>query len=352
MNDRHEARVLLAVLGERWDVAGSLQLGRPVDPPTFLDLCRACDVEATVHATLLRGGHRELLGVVVAEALAKARAKFRLGNLVLIGRLEQALDLLLGAGIRPVALKGVDFLHRLYRSFDERSIDDVDLLVPRAQRDLAIATLERAGFNGPGEPERTHWFRSHYELPLTSPGPVHVAFDIHWSLGQTMRYRVDADAVQARAVPLEIGGRSILRLDDHDAVAYLLLHHVKHYFGRRLKWVIEIGMLSQAPGFSWRRVALRLEEWGGRAAAGLALAHVRKLFPEMLPAAAYDALPAVWWRVTATMPFRATHPLDFYRGTQRRVVQLAIAAAAFERPQDLPSYMWHSAVRDRDPGAD
>ena len=156
----------------------------------------------------------------------------------------------------------------------------------------------------------------------------------------------------ARAVPLDIGGRSILRLDEHDAVAHLLVHHVTHYFGRRLKWVLEIGKLARAPGFSWPRVALRLGEWGGRGAAGLALAHVRKLFPESLPAAAYDALPAARWRLMATVPFRSTHPLDFYHGTDRRPVQLAIAAAALEAPWDIPRYAWHSAVRDRDPGAD
>jgi hypothetical protein len=352
VNDRHEARVLLAVLGARWDAAAALQLGRPVDPAMFLELCQTADVAATVHAALSLGDRLDLLGAAVAEGLAKARAKIRVDNLLLLARFEQALDLLLAAGIRPVALKGVDVLHRLYRSFDERSLDDVDLLVPRDQRDVAIATLERAGFAGPDEPERTHWFRSSFELPLTSPGPVGVAFEIHWSLGQSMRYRIDAAALLARALPLDIGGRSILRLDEHDAVAHLLLHHVQHFFDRRLKWVIEIGLRARTPGFSWPCVAERLAAWGGSSAAGLALAHVRKLFPEILPAAAYEALPAARWRLAATMPLRATHPLDFYRGTRRRSVQLAIAAAALERPWDLPGYLRHRAARDRDPDSD
>ena len=69
----------------------------------------------------------------------------------------------------------------------------------------------------------------------------------------------------------------------------------------------------------------------------------------MLPAAAYDALPAATWRLLATLPLRATHPLDFYRGTRHPPVQLAIAVAAFERPFDLPGYLRHRAVRDRGP---
>jgi hypothetical protein len=350
VSDRNESRVLLAVLGERWDEAATLHGARPVDAPTFLALCTSADVAATVHAEMARAGRLELLGGPVAEGLARARAKVRVDNLLLLARLEQALDLLLAAGVRPIALKGVDVLHRLYRSFDERALDDVDLLVPRDQRDLAIATLERAGFTGPPESERTHWFRSSFELPLTSPGPVGVAFEIHWSIGQEMRYRIDAAGLVARAVPLDVGGRSILRLDEHDAVAHLLLHHVQHYFDRRLKWVLEIGLNAKAPGFSWTRVAERVKAWGGRAAAALALMHIRRLFPEMLPASAYGALPAATWRLLATLPLRSTHPLDFYRGTRHRPVQLAIAAAALERPFDLPGYLKHRRVRDREPG--
>jgi hypothetical protein len=181
---------------------------------------------------------------------------------------------------------------------------------------------------------------------------VGVAFEIHWSLGQARRYRIDPEALISRAVPLDVGGRSILRLDEHDAVPHLLLHHVQHYFDRRLKWVLEIGLPSAAQGFSWRIVEERLTAWEGRAAAGLALAHVRRLFPELLPEEAYERLPAARWRLAATMPLRATHPLDFYRGTRRRGVQLAIAAAALERPWDLPGYVRHRALRDRHAGSD
>lgn len=352
MSDRHEALVLLAVLHARWEAAETLQRARAVDAGRFVALCRGADVAPTVHAALVDAGRAELLGAAVRDALARVRMKTRVDNLLLLKRFDEALELLLAAGIRPVALKGVDVLLRLYRSFDERTLDDVDLLVPLAQRDLAIAALERAGFTAPEGAARTHWLRSSFEMPLTSPGPVGVAFEIHWSLGQAKRYRIDAGALIARAVPFDAGGRSILRLDEHDAVAHLLVHHVQHYFDRRLKWVLEIGLRARTPGFSWGIVAERLTAWDARAAAGLSLAHVRRLFPDLLPAAAYEALPAATWRVLATMPLRASHPLDFYRGTRARLVQLAIAAAALERPWDLPAYLRHRQRRDSDPGAD
>ena len=76
-------------------------------------------------------------------------------------------------------------------------------------------------------------------MPLDSPGPVPVGFEIHWGLAQERRYRVKVTEVLARSVPHEVAGRRILRLDDHDAAAHLLLHHLQHYFDRRLKWALE-----------------------------------------------------------------------------------------------------------------
>jgi len=185
-------------------------------------------------------------------------------------------------------------------------------------------------------------------MPLQAPGPVDVALEIHWSLGQDVRYRVDDAGLFARAVPFELEGRKLLRLDEHDAVAHLLVHHVQHYFDRRLKWVIELVRRAASPGFSWKSVAERLRAWGGFGAAGLALAHIRKLFPHLLPDDAARAVPADPWRLAVTLPLRSAHPLDFYRGTRRRGVQLWIAAACLERPKDLPAYLRHRALRDQE----
>src|SRR5207247_167262 len=105
--------------------------------------------------------------------------------------------------------------------------------------------------------------------------------EIHWSLGQEKRYRVDPERLLERALPLEIGGRRVRRLDDHDAAAHLLVHHVQHYFDRRLKWALDLLRISAREGFDWAQVAERLGAWGGRAAAGMSLLHLKKLFPEL-----------------------------------------------------------------------
>jgi hypothetical protein len=125
---------------------------------------------------------------------------------------------------------------------------------------------------------------------------------------------------------------------------------VQHYFDRRLKWALDLRRIAAEPGFRWSTVAERLRAWGGRAAAGLALAHLVRLFPDLGSEEALRALPAAAWRRAALLPLRASHPLDLYRGTRRRWVQLWLAAAALERPQDLPAYLRRRARRDRDGG--
>ena len=349
MSDRREARLVLDVLAGRWDTFDAL--ASAVDGRWFLDLARACDVAPTLHALLVKAGRLDRLPPEAVAGLSAVRTKTRHDNILLLARLETALDLLHAAGIVPVALKGVDTLHRFYDSFDERVLDDVDLLVPKDARDAAVSVLESAGWKAPDEPERTHWLRSSFELPLASPGPVTVNFEIHWGLGQERRYRIAIAEVLERAVPTEVAGRRVLRLDDHDAVAHLLLHHVQHYFDRRLKWTVELGRIAAAPGFSWNVVRQRLAAWGGLGAAGLALVHVRKLFPDLLPDAAYAAIPCDTWREIATIPLRSTHPLDLFFGTRRRWIQLWIAAAALERPTELPAYLLHRATRDTREGA-
>ena len=338
MSERDDARLLLAILRGAPEARSPL----PGDAARFVALCRQCDVAPTVHAILEREQGFGRVGAEVERALAGIRRKCRNDNLLLLARLEQALDALGSQGIVPIALKGTSFLPRFYRSFDERTLDDVDLLVEPDDAARAIETLERAGWAAPGGRERTHWLRSSFEMPMVSPGPVTVALEIHWSLGQERRYAVPVAALLDRAVAQEIAGRGIRRLDDVDAATHLLLHHVQHYFDRRLKWALDLRSLSKLPGFSWDAVEGRAREWRGHAAASMALEHLRRLFPDEFP-----AWPVDLWRRAVTSPLRTRHPLDFYRGTRRRGVQLWIAAAALEHPSGLIGYARHRAVRDR-----
>lgn len=350
MSEHDHARLLLAIVRGRWDEAYALARRSPVRADTFVDLCMQGDVPTWVHARLGDEGRSDLVGAAAMEELGRNRTRVRNDNLLLIARAEQALGALLDAGVAPVALKGLDLLHRVYESIDERTLDDVDLLIRPDQLSAAVAALEAQGWKTPPDPERTHYIRSSHHLPMRSPGPVTVDFEIHWNLAQEMRYRIDERELHARAVPIEIGGRRVLRLDDHDLVAHLLLHHFTHYFDRRLKWAIDLEAICRQPRFDWIVVVERIRSWGATAAAGASLLHLHKMVPEWIPDRALSGLRVAAWRRALLRPLRSAHPLDLLRDTRRRWVQLYVAAVLLENPFLMPRWLAHRATRDRREG--
>jgi hypothetical protein len=336
-------QLLLALVRRDWETAEALHAKGPIDAG-FAAACAACDIHPQIHALLEKHGRLHLAGEA-AQPLAEKRAKVRHDNLLLIARTEQALDALLQRSVRPLALKGLDLIHRVY-AFDERTLDDVDLLVPREQLRDALAAFESVGWRVPPEPQRTHYIRSSHHLPLHSPGPLSVGFELHWDLAQQGRFSVDTDGILDRAVSIDVGGRSILRCDDHDLVAHLLLHHLSHYFDVRLKWLIDMQQLTSRRGFDWDRVVEHIRRWGARVACGASLQHLHKLDPALIPEAVRRALPLPLSRRPFLAPLRSSHPLELLRGTRRRGVQLYLAAVLLERWSALPGWLIHRSRRD------
>jgi Uncharacterised nucleotidyltransferase len=350
LTHQHE-RLLLAILRERWDEAETLAPVARAEPGTFVEFCRQADITPWVHSRLSETGRLGLVGEDAARRLTEIRTKVRNDNLLLISQAERAFDLLREAGVTPVVLKGLDVLHRVYARFDERTIDDVDLLVAEAQLRPALSALEAGGWEVPPEPQRSHYIRSSHHLGLTSPGPVTVQFELHWNLAQTMRFRVDPAGLIERSRPLSIGDRPVRRLDDHDLVAHLLLHHFTHYFDRRIKWAVDLRKIASQPEFRWDAVVERLRSWDAAVVSGFAVLHLRKLFPELIPDAVAEALPAGAWRQALLRPLKSDHPMDLFRATRTRRVQLYLAAVMLERPSLLPRWLIHRTVRDSRPSA-
>jgi len=349
MYERRQAEIILALVRRRWQVAKDMIRREPLDPASFAAQCAACDIHPWMHALLTEQGLNGIVGEETMALLAGMRTKVRLDNMVLLASAEQVLDLLLAAGIIPVALKGLDLLHRLYDRIDLRATDDIDLLIRAEDLDATLAILEQAGWRAPPEPARTHYIRSSHHLPLRSPGRVTVDLEIHWNLAQEERYQIDSAELFARTLPLQVGGRTLLRLEDHDLVAHLLVHHLSHYFDRRLKWMVDLQQITAQQDFSWERVASRLRSWGAVAASGISLVHMRKLIPELIPDAMLEALPVSIWRKALTWPLRSDHPLELFRNTSNRRVQLYLAAVMLEKPAKLPAWLLHRMRRDTRP---
>ena len=334
---------MLAIVRSDWTTVDRLTDAERV-PADFADTSLRCDVHPQLHAKMETEGRLEQLGDA-AEPLTAMRAKVRADNLLLIARAEQAAAALEAAEIPALALKGLDLIHRVYR-FDERPLDDIDLLVPFDRLRDAMAALESIGFRTPAEPARTHYIRSSHHLPLDAPGPLPVGFELHWDLAQQGRFSVDPDGLLERAHPLSLGQQTMLRCDDHDFVAHLLLHHLSHYFDTRLKWLIDLQRITTSPEFNWERALDRIRAWGATVACSASLIHLHKLDPVCVPATLLEALPLPWSRRPFLAPFRSNHPLELLRGTRRRKMQLYLAAVLLENWAQLPGWMLHRSRRD------
>jgi hypothetical protein len=228
---------------------------------------------------------------------------------------------------------------------------DVDLLLPFAELERALDVLLGAGWQLPARSSFTHYIRSSHHLPLASPGPVSVDFEIHWNLAQETRFSIDAAGLFRRATELDVAGRRILRLEDHDFVAHLLLHHFTHYFDWQLKWALDLRAVSSAASFDWGRVAERVRSWKAATVCGYAALHLEKLVPRWIPDQLLRDLPVSGWRRALTAPLQSSHPLELFRNTRSRRVQLYLAAVMLENPLLLPRWMVHRALRDRRAGA-
>jgi putative nucleotidyltransferase-like protein len=349
--EMHAARVLLAIVRERLDEARTLVRTNGLDDDRFVAVCRAADVHPWIHARLEAQDAAGIASPGVRAALRALRDRVRRDNLLLVARAEEALAVLARAGIRPVVLKGTDFLHRLYRAIDERTIDDVDLLVRPEDLESSLRALVAAGFALPDEARALHYVRTSHHVPLGAPGPIRVEFELHWNLAQTGRFRVDARELVERAEPITVGSHQALRLRDTDAVAHLVLHHFTHYFERRLKWIVDLGQLARAHAIDWGAVVVRLRSWGATQPAAAALVHMRRLAPAIVPQDVLRQLPLAPWRAALTRLLLSSHPLELWRGTRRRGVQLWLAAVLHERPAELPAWLLERRRREGRPSA-
>jgi hypothetical protein len=336
MNDRLEAHLLLALLSGRREEVEALARRPEFRPGALVALARECEVSPWLHHLLESSGRLELAGEQGRQELAERRHKCRVDNLHLLALAEGALDALHGEGIVPIALKGLDQIHRYGIEFGARAMVDMDLLLRPDELQRAVGALRGAGWSPTGEQRRSHW--QPYHMAMMSAGPVRIFLELHWNLVQPGRYRLRPAELFERALPVEVCGRQMLGLEPHDHAAYLLLHHVSHHFERRLKGALDLKMIAEREAIDWALVGERLAGWEALAAGAMSLRHMAKLFPATFP----EPFRPGMLRSLLTLPLLSPHPLDLFRGIRLRPVQFYLGALLLERPFGLLGNSWRN----------
>lgn len=145
--------------------------------------------------------------------------------------------------LAPVVLKGFAVGQLLYSDPVLRATSDLDLLLPRADLEPAVARLESLGFIGPPASAKSYYLVHGYHLVvkgrlLGQP----LAVELHWDLASRRVFPLDMEMLLTRSVPFVLNNVPTRRLSIDDTLLHLVLHIRKHrYVG--LRWLCDVAEL-------------------------------------------------------------------------------------------------------------
>jgi hypothetical protein len=186
-------------------------------------------------------------------ALGGEADALRMEALLLLPRaIALAVRPLTHAGLEPVVFKGPAVATR-YPEPGLRPMDDIDLLLPRADHARAVEALGHAGWRvtraGGGD---------HYDTVLTHDEVPSLVLEVHFGLeaGAEKVTELDPEALWSRRRPLELAGTAAFGLPPADELVVLAAHAGKpHHRFVRLVWMADLAMIvGHDPTIDWDRV--------------------------------------------------------------------------------------------------
>jgi hypothetical protein len=265
-------------------------------------------------------------------SLERERNRQRADLTFLYDRLARFAELMDGAGVRFILLKGAALSTLLYDSLEQRPMVDVDVLVKRDDWTKARDALEGAGYHVPTESDERFWLANYYNVPVSSPDARPASFDIHWALNQEIRYSVDEAGLWERSVAFEREGKEFLRLGNEDLLLSLALHVAYHYFEARLLWLYDIHRLCRQVNLEWDAALARARQWGMFTVLGLALSYVERIFPGTAPQEVLEATAPGIIRRALLAPLRSKEPARLFLGDDTRLLQLLQGLLVMDGP--------------------
>jgi len=251
--------------------------------------------EANRHqvASLLyhRLGRHLPAGAMPKEAWASLRTRAMLvaaTNLRRFHSLTPVLVRLKAVGVPVIALKGVYLAAEVYDNVALRQMSDVDLLVRRQDLEKTDEVLAAAGFvrreHSVQPPQDVNEF--HY---LGDAGQLMV--EIHWELlPPDYPFRLDVEAMWAKALPVRIAGAEALAFAPEDQLIHLGVHAAIHRFGFGLRSLCDIAELVAKIPVDGSLLVERAVKMGVMRSVGVSLVLARDLLRAAVPADVIEAL--------------------------------------------------------------
>ncbi len=255
--------------------------------------------EADVAAFFKYAQREKLLALLMADdglpdAVRAAKPRFRALDALYRRRYElnrdAALELsrVLGADAF-LFYKGTDYRHRLYDHPAQRSMNDIDVYIPRAQLPDAVQKLEAAGYP-----------RKYSYLEAFAPGnyEINVAIndvlvELHRSFSQPVRAAVDYEGLWRRRERFERDGVSGYRMSPSDVILAHAFSLAKDEFSSELSRFLDFYLLLQRYDGELDICVARAKDWQIQRPLYGALHITTTLFPGAATDAASRAMDAL-----------------------------------------------------------
>lgn len=178
----------------------------------------------------------------------------------LMGRLRKVLNLFNENRIPLLVFKGPTLAEQAYGEKSLRQAGDLDVLIQRANFDLARNLLDSLGYRmvptlTPSQ-QAAH-LNFHCEIEFVRDNWFTVV-DLHWSLTpQAFPVEFNTDEVLARAQTLSIGEMRVNTFSPEDLILFQCVHGAKHYWSR-LEWIASLAELIRDQDYlDWDQLILR-----------------------------------------------------------------------------------------------
>jgi len=266
--------------------------------PAQWDELGRCACEQWVAALFYqRLGQHGLDKIAPAALLAQIQQQVQqnaVRNLSLYHDLSQLVTRLHAQQIPVILLKGAYLAAAVYEQITLRQMVDIDILVPLATLEDAVAIVTGLGYR-PLEPidNLQACLRHHNHLPrFVKAGGTSI--EIHWTITQpNQTYTIPMDALWARAQSVTVAGVEVACLCPEDLLLHVCLHATYHHqLAQGIRFLCDIDAISErfAARFDWAQFEQRAQQWGWGAGVYLALQLAVDLLAVRVPPAVLLAL--------------------------------------------------------------
>jgi hypothetical protein len=196
---------------------------------------------------------------------------------------QPVLQCLRTEGIPVIVLKGAYLAEAVYIDAALRQMNDVDVMVPRADLPRAMAALLAMGCTQM-EPVDIETYRDDYRLPEFYLHDLPI--ELHWTIAlPTGPVRIDVEGLWSRARPATIAGVEVLALSPEDMLLHLCLHtrYLHQHFAPKPFCDIAETVHHFRDELDWPQIAVRAHEWEAARHVGLALHLARAMLRVEVP---------------------------------------------------------------------